>query len=160
MGPRSRQQVLRVVMRQEEQSHLTGEAIMAFIPETTRQHMSEVRGDHLGSLARRMELPLSMPVHERPRQYSRRFCTVALLVAIVTRTRSYDPQCKKEMDLKKRSAPGRVIEGAPEGTKKQQCWKATWRHTATQMGTSILKEKSINQHGAKRTKGGRNRTWR
>ena len=90
MRPRSRQQVLRVVMRQEEQSHLTGEAIMAFIPETTRQHMSGVRGDHLGGLARRMELPLSMPVHERPRQNSRGLCSKTLILAIETTIHSYD----------------------------------------------------------------------
>ena len=90
MGPRSRKQMLRVMVRQEEQSHLAGEAIVAFIPQATRQHTSKVRGDHLGSLASRMELPLAMPVHERPRQNSRGLCSKTLILAIETTIHSYD----------------------------------------------------------------------
>ena len=84
VSPRTRKQELGIMVRKKEQSHLTTVAVVALVPEATREHMGQVRGDKLWRLASRMELPLSMPVDERPRQHSGRIFSLALLLAIVT----------------------------------------------------------------------------
>ena len=84
VSPRTRKQELGIMVRKKEQSHLTTVAVVALVPEATREHMGQVGGDKLWRLASRMELPLSMPVDERPRQHSSRIFSLALLLAIVT----------------------------------------------------------------------------
>ena len=70
MSPRSRKQVLGIVVRQKDERHLAAVAVVALIPEAAGENMSEIGGDQLWCLADRMQLPGAMPCHKGSREYA------------------------------------------------------------------------------------------